>query len=313
MLIIIEGPDLAGKTTLAELVASTITDSLHEPVEVRHCGPLKEHPLIEYEQVLDDYVPGAGKHIVYDRLHLGELIYGPVKRGESRLTREAYTHVELALARLGAVIATVDAPNTILLERHRDRGESFVTPVELLQVANMYRMLERFIPQRSHYVAVSHEAAVQVAAVSQINERLAATTFPYRFGTYIGVPNPRILLLGDRRGPSPTEHARAFVPYPNSSGAYLMRAVSMLAWNRALGIANACEEDIGALWTKLGNPRVVALGRNAQQRCREAELRHGTVPHPQYMRRFHHEQVDLYGAAIVEAAQQYKELIPWPH
>ena len=88
----------------------------------------------------------------------------------------------------------------------------------------------------------------------------------------------------------------------------LLRGRLLVGATRWLGIANACEEDIGKLWETLGRPAVVALGRAAAEQCRQAELPHGVVPHPQYVRRFHHHHGRRYGAMIREAAQYQEDL-----
>lgn len=318
MLIIVEGPDCVGKTTLVHKLAENLVRR-NERVEIRHSGPLRKEALIEYEQRLDDYVPGTGVHVLYDRLHLGELIYGPLKRGESKLTREALLHIELNLASKGALLVIVDSDNDTLVHRHLERGEDFVSPAELLVVADGYRKLQHRHTPVTQFNALRGEAASLPALLISLADALEddAVALALHRST-IGIPlgelkKPHILLLGDRRGPAQEDvnHQRAFVPYPATSGAYLMRAIDSFAWHGYTCIANAWEEDVGTLWSNLGNPHVVALGREAESVCKTQRIPHGVVPHPQWVRRFHYNDMQLYTEAILEAAKTKDAVIPW--
>jgi thymidylate kinase len=318
MLIIVEGPDCAGKTTLVHKVVE-ILDRRRERVVTRHCGPLKTHPLVEYEQLLNDYSPGQGVHVVYDRLHLGELIYGPLKRGTSQVTREMHLHIELSLAVQGALLVVVDCDDETLMNRHEDRGDDFISPAELLVVADQYRRLQRRHTPVTQFNALHAEAAALPALIVGLADALedyACVTTRHR--TLIGPPpgeltKPYILLLGDRRGPvqNETEHARCFVPYPATSGSYLMRALDPIAWHGYTCIANAWEEDVAQLWNDLECPHVVALGSEAAKVATDQQVPHGRVPHPQWVRRFKHRDHEEYVYAILKAAETAQEVNPW--
>jgi hypothetical protein len=134
------------------------------------------------------------------------------------------------------------------------------------------------------------------------------------FTTYVGPIDPYLLILGDTRGPSCDDaRAPAFGPYPGTSGAYLLdalvRAYPALCVNGVfhrltrIGLANACDvDDWYALWRALGKPDVVLLGTNAQRRVRADVGIHASfvkLPHPQWMRRFHHHRQIEYGRQLL--------------
>lgn len=81
MFIALEGPDGAGKSTLAQAIADATPGT-----EIVHFSQLKQNPLDEYVYALEDYSPGKGGNLVTDRWHIGEDIYGPLYRGESGMT-----------------------------------------------------------------------------------------------------------------------------------------------------------------------------------------------------------------------------------
>ena len=77
--VILEGADGGGKTTLAKRL-------VEEGFEYRHEGPppSKVDLVAHYLDILDKSLK-SNKNVVHDRLWLGERVYGPVCRGEDRL------------------------------------------------------------------------------------------------------------------------------------------------------------------------------------------------------------------------------------
>lgn len=76
--LIIEGPDGAGKTTLAHDLCKRYGMAYH------HEGPPPNPGAFEHYRSLLDWPEPT----VFDRLHVGELVYGPLLRGGSQLTLE---------------------------------------------------------------------------------------------------------------------------------------------------------------------------------------------------------------------------------
>lgn len=95
MIIIIEGPDGAGKTTLAHKLATCLNLKYH------HEGPppVDIPPLDHYLGVLEKY-----RHcsVVIDRFALGERVYGPALRGGDRLGQDGFDAVSRRCLELNA-------------------------------------------------------------------------------------------------------------------------------------------------------------------------------------------------------------------
>jgi len=136
MLILLEGPDGAGKTTLAYTLAHGI-----DHADIRHSSQLKRDPMDEYVGDLHMYIPGDGMHIIYDRHYLGELIYGPLYRGESKITPEMQSVIERWLNSRGALLVHVTHDVDTLRQRCRDKGEDF------LQESDIYFVRKQFIEE----------------------------------------------------------------------------------------------------------------------------------------------------------------------
>lgn len=129
-----------------------------------------------------------------------------------------------------------------------------------------------------------------------------------RLACGFGSPRARLLLVGDRTT------ARAVAPFASRSGTWLYNALRSLGWDELdLYVANARDLDgarrpdrLRALVAALPHlERVVALGREAENVCRAAEIVHGYAPHPAHARRWKYEEgSDGYAAALVSAGVQ---------
>jgi thymidylate kinase len=114
VIIVIEGPDASGKTTLAKAIAEAI-----DAAYVHASAPLR-HPLVEYTEPIETLRP---EHIVLDRWHIGEMIYGPKYRGKAGLSRKQFDAVEEFLSERGALLVHCDDRFDELVSRMHGRGE----------------------------------------------------------------------------------------------------------------------------------------------------------------------------------------------
>lgn len=145
-LIILEGPDGAGKTSLAEALVSD--DAPYGVTKLIHTAQ-PTHQLGAYHEYLTELIVMHSRHRdadtlrVYDRFHLGELVYGPVFRGGSALSEREARLIDMLLDKMGAMRVILDAPDDVLLSRAFDRGEGedFVDREQLLGIAGHYRQL----------------------------------------------------------------------------------------------------------------------------------------------------------------------------
>lgn len=302
MLILLDGPDLAGKTTLAENLAERLsrhgTARVRSDVTILHKGPPTAHPLTEYEEPLLDYRPGTGRHVICDRWHVGERVYPAVLGRSSEMTPAIWTHVEMFLRSRGALLVHVTAPTETLRRWYDERGDGML---DFAQIDEARSRFHDVVETTSlSFVSMSFarpwdekvEREKLLLAYAEGNERACESLNP--FVTYLGPPRPDLLLLGDRRGTPGTGPVEghglwpAFGTWNGACGAYLLDALGAFEMPD-FGLANACDvDDPRELWSALGRPEVVALGTRAADRCAELGMKFRTAPHPQYVRRFHH-------------------------
>lgn len=305
MLLLIEGSDCVGKSTLAVRLAKHLEESDVADVRLLHKGPPTAHPLDEYEAPLYDFRPFTGQHVICDRWHWGESVYPAIFGRATRYDDAVRLHVEMFLRSRGAYVIHVTGPNERVAGCIERRGDDLVGREQVRGIDALFNTTAA----RSVLPKVTVDGHAIIDDVQMFNElirragALARQTKPLRmFTTYIGPPSPKLLLLGDVRGKSmPTcgDPRPAFMPYPATSGHYLLKHMAESLSPRQLahiGIANACDvDDPHELWRTLGKPHVVALGRHAARTTR-TWVEH-VVDHPQFRRRFHHrrgaEYVDL--------------------
>lgn len=301
MLIAVEGPDGAGKSTFVEAIKREIDRVEHgsllpRPVRMFHHRPPDKDPLDEYELDYDWYDP-LGDHVIIDRYHWGECVYPPIFRGEPGLGRARLWHIDKYMQSNGGLMCLLMHDEKTLRDRVNTRGDDYITTDHIPQILEGYKRVKS--ESCLDCIQLTDPGRVDVQGVvldGYLEESRAAEL--HDFSTYIGPHEPRYLLFGDER--KDPRYRAAFVPHSTTSGRYLMEALSPdLA--RRCGIANASEEDSFALWITLGRPPTVALGKNADAALTAAHVPHGSVPHPQYVRRFMHARSHEYGFAIQQA------------
>jgi len=304
MLIVLEGPDGSGKTTAVRKLTQR---GALRGATVLHFGPIEKDPLEEYELALQWYRPGTRQHVICDRLHLGERVYGPLLRGESKLDDARLLHIHLFLQSRGAVVIIMRERLDVIRFRLETRGDDLIKQKNLADIIADYRLLA--LTGWSDHQSTPLDLA-DVYDFARYRDKMCAPLVD--FPTYVGGFRPSALLLGDTRN-SPAEYESAFVPFNATSGHFLLEALTP-SFGQRIGIANACEENVEQLWKILECPPVVCLGRNAQRVAKLNNVPHSTVPHPQYVRRFHHKMKRRYGELIQALAQRRAEidLGGWP-
>ncbi len=316
MLILLEGVDGGGKSTLADRIADTFTflteDEPNPPQLIRiHKG--KPTPGLdgfqEYELPLERFdlrnlVTSERDLVIMDRWHAGEQPYGTIYRGASRLDNAGMLHVELTLSAFGAVKVLAQPSDVDLVKyRLKTRGEDFLQPEHVDQVWRYYESLRKLYG----YIRASDTAPSELIQAARDRARQLRSVPPNWTG-YVGSHHPRLLLVGDQRNDGPRarhEFVRAFTPCLNGSSAhYLMQTLCLANINRDVGIVNAHEQGVDlSLIPKIeSQPTVVALGRLASKTLTDAGVEHETVPHPQWVRRFRSKHMGWYALEIRKAA-----------
>ena len=139
MIIIVEGPDGAGKTTtIQELLKS------HPGSISRHFGnPKTEEEAFDYYKVYAQAIKEADptKVTIFDRSWYSDLVYGPVIRNVQEMS---YLHAEmleaLVISNGGGFVVYCTAPLSVLWSRCKKRGETYIQNIEQLgKISEAYK------------------------------------------------------------------------------------------------------------------------------------------------------------------------------
>lgn len=128
MLIILEGPEAAGKSTLAEqLHAQTGYPIIHSDKPKTEQDKL--HMLMMYAGFIY-----ADKNVILDRCWYSEMVYGNIMRDKSYVDLEQMYHLEKMILEncSGSILIHCTAPVEKLWHRCNVRGEDYVTDIKTL-------------------------------------------------------------------------------------------------------------------------------------------------------------------------------------
>lgn len=333
MFIVLEGTDASGKTSLTEAVKHELTTRFPDtPVQLFHKGKPEE---LTRRWVLNDYVLSMehedfSKQIcLSDRWHWGEITYAPKFRpstntdGYGLLGQAGWRWTELFMASRGITQFWLYQPLEVIERRLAARGDDFVDVSDLSDILSQYHIARR---ASINTVMLSPDAdsmdklpdlAKQIVDTAQQASGRASNLEPYP--GYIGVPRPKVLLIGDRHNATKKyghETDLPFMPVDGNSGEYLLTALPDEFWKQ-VGLINVNDQDhriVRTLWEDLGEPPVIALGRLAEKGLIKngfSEDEYSVLPHPQWVRRFANSRKLEYGQAIARLANTNDKEDTW--
>lgn len=333
MLIVIEGTDASGKTTLVSEIQKQLNDLFPNNVEFFHKSKPEE---MTRRWVLKDYVTSVEnfdwtkKIAVADRWHWGEVTYAPLKRPESSsdgyglLGVAGWRWVELFLSSRGASQVWLYQPLEVIQKRLSTRGDDYVSVDELDSILSQYRKAASqtateftvFYPDEN---SLNDVPSIASKIINDAYYHVSKVKYLSQFPWYIGRPDPQVLLVGDTRNIKEKygeETKLPFMPVDGNSGDFLLSALPDKFW-KTVGIININDKDVSEvdeLWHTLGRPKIIALGRLAERGLRGHGFRddqYVVLPHPQHVRRFFNSRKLDYGKEIFNQSQQYDRESTW--
>lgn len=278
MIIVLEGPDGSGKTTLARQLA----ERYHLHYHHEGVPPVDVPPLLWYGAVIEQRRRGCW---VFDRLALGERVYGPIVRGRDRFGDDGWRVMQRLLRAVGAVQVLCLPAYDVCYAAWASGREELLTDEDAFR-----RSYDSYSAYAYTQDLVYDYTCDTVARFDEVYTRPRPQLLP----GIVGSPTASFLLVGDV-GSDPT--ALVDLPFFATSGSsgYLTTALDEAGFTEdEVAFVNAHRHD-GQQVLLPQLPVVIALGQRAAAACRTQALEFVQVPHPQFWKRFHHH--DLAGYA----------------
>lgn len=286
--LILEGPDGAGKTTLARKVAAEIGGV------VWHEGPPPpgRDQLHHYASEILRAIR-ARRPVIFDRCHLGEYVYGPVARGEDTLTSWGVRLIKRLLRANGVhCVICLPAYETCINNWRRREGEEYLKNEQRFhEVYYRYKGLTAYYPPIDPFGNGTWQG------------HLARPAYPLLPEGTIGNGSGRVLVVGEQ---SNTDLDLPFFSLTHSSG-YLNRALEQAGFDESdLVLTNSIKKNgkarsLKQVMQSMPNFKIaIALGRWAEKACRLYDVPCVQIHHPSCHRRFHYKKQDAYVERLKE-------------
>jgi hypothetical protein len=292
-IIILEGPDCAGKTTLAR----ELSDRYGSEMAVIHQGPF---PRVTAAQLPRFYVesmmPAINNYtgLIMDRSWLSEPIYGSAFRGgTNRISDVARRHLERIAMRHGAVVVLCLPPwEAVATEWKKRKG--FDPKAEMLegldQLEHVYQGYERLhldtdlpVVRYNYKMHGSQNGIIR----SQL-ERIGAPLHELR-SRMVGDLDAQVILVGEKASDHTDADALRQFPFCSFSKQGSSAWLTEQLWKadiseQALLWLNA-SDGVHQIKDLYARP-TIALGQAASDALTALGIPHEMVAHPQYHKRF---------------------------
>lgn len=335
-IVVLEGPDGSGKTTLA----NALVDAGYE---YDHCGPPEKSALYYY---LDGINRHPGKPLVIDRLHAGSYVYGKAFRGLDDLTDfERWILDGTIMSRQGVCVYAKPPFEATQknLERGPDNADAAIyeDPAKRQAVRDLYDQYFDPASGLNGLWTIPYDYT-QPGAFDELSATLARLpefSYPTPVDSVPALGNtvyPKLVLVGDqpsgytkivkrmrqRAGEGWTvNQCERFLelasqpwlwepPFVSQSGRYLHLALTA----SKVPLSDVCifdathwdgrrvsnfldrKSNYWRLWED--EARFVALGKNADEELTLAGIEHDTVPHPSWWMRTNYKDCRGYGKLL---------------
>jgi hypothetical protein len=276
MLVLIEGIDRTGKSTLAERLAAFTGGT------VTHFSKPEAHPLYEYTAWLATFAP-ARSDIILDRSHVGESVWPYVFDRDTSMDEPIRRWLNMFYMSRGAVLihATRDA-DAATAQEFEDAGEPIHLLGDIQYASHLFRdaVSDCGLPVWEYQHGDWPGGALHEAARRAVIAGELLGIAP----RYVGSAAPRVLLVGPR-----DTRYMPFMPYDGTDAHFLMGELD--DW-RQVALATVAHPDTGdvepveRLWHALGRPHVITFGSEAADTVKESGLPHTPLGTLSQFRRF---------------------------
>lgn len=295
-MIILEGVDKAGKTTLAQ--------RLHKDLglEIKKSGIPKGNPIPDY--ILD--IQNTRKPVIWDRFIYGEIPYSIVKHRRRYMYEFELLMLELMAMRFPSILVYVRPPREVVLERLKVEGDDYVNVGEVSQLYEEYDE----VTCRAHLPIFEYRGdedydrlldTLNSAKILDTVEWLTARDYIAGATPGIGSLSAKYFFVAERLN---NIHMYPIVLW-GESGKYLfaqLKAAGIRLQDCYFTNAFCSKSRNIEVWDveNFPNPnrRVIGLGKIAMERLDDLGINSFACYHPGYWGRFHKKEAPRYQQAL---------------
>lgn len=305
-LIVIEGPEKAGKSTVIDTIVRVIKTELNPhrgDVVVRHFSgaPKPDHTLYGMQLSADMDLIRGGRYVIWDRAWLGETVYPQLIAGREGVSWWDAEWLYGRAADTCGVKTVLLGPSLDKLEENRDDTDLAVSPAKERQL-----FLEHGLKGNWLVVANHHDEGWRVDFARSLIALAAQRTNTDLLPPAVAGPlNSRTIIIGDQPNPK----GKGWLPFTSRLTTLLARRI------RTLG-----GDPLGAVWANSSSfppqyldmfKTVITCGNRAHKWATLygnvlQGVRYVNIPHPSWLYRYSNEKTDH---ARVRADQQLMTLI----
>lgn len=294
--IILEGENKTGKTTLAKEFQSHGFDYIK-------CSQPKGDPYIEYMNILKK----IKKDTVIDRFAYGELVYGPLYRGESKLSNEQLRNIEMKVMALGGVlIYCTDNPKNIE-KRFKQENEEFADVKKIKKTISLYnKIFDKVLLKKYKHIMMSEYDILTNSKIWSILHNIKQSWS--KINNVIGnTYNPKLILVGDKRNIKANfEYNKIGQPFDfGKSSQFLFEAIERAGIPlKDIMILNSDNKDLHLL-RLYTEATIVSLGAKANEKLNKLRIKNVKINHPSHESRFNHNNLNQYAKKLFKLYKGY--------
>lgn len=286
MIIILEGENKTGKSTIAKYISKKYHFRYWK------CSQPEGDPYVEYMSILKN-IEKVGGNWVLDRFLWGEQVYGPIYRGKSQIDDQQFRNIELKALALGAeVIYCYDRIENIA-RRFKADNEDWANEKNIKKTLLLYDKVVRksILPITLHRMKTRDD--ITINGVLDQMEIIKNKVYKTVIGN---TRNPRIVFIGDKRNENQKKKYKKFAqPFDFGPASKFffenLKKVGIELYNVA--IVNSDSKELNKFLKDMffcaDDAIFVALGGSASDKLSKLGWNvYYNLCHPQYANRFHH-------------------------
>jgi len=295
-MIIVEGADGSGKTTICKFLAEKL-DMNYLKIH-RHKEDNEKNGFKFYMELAES----VDNNSIIDRFHIGECVYPELYKNKDDKRKSLSLWQQHAIERLlmmrGCLLIHVNSSIDFILYNLEKRKEGFIYSevVNECELFNQY-IFNSNLDKISYFPVNNVQIHDSFIRWIQLKHNLLMSNHSnfQKFKSTGKINNP-IWIVGDT--PGGEDNNKYAFHYWKGSSAYLHQALDIVDARGEFYLTNS-NKNMHELMVENFETRPIiriALGKNAHKKLNECGLKHYEVEHPSYHMRFHH---DVYSYAMM--------------